>query len=287
VHSLFSSGRGSAGSTPTRNIGPRGGTLAGYTLIELMVVVGLIMLVMAMAVPHLAPAIAFAGFEGSARHLANYGRVAMAYAAVERERITVVIDLDKAEYWATRWSSDAGDLFEDEAMFEEEDLFEDKRPADFEPFYFGERDDLSEDEAEERALEMRERFERMVRLSLEARARNVRHEGLFSDEPLFSDDPMFSEFTLDLDGEADDHTEEVKDDLLLRTALPHGVIIESVQMGAAEYFKGMVEIEISSLGLGEPVVFYIKNEKEEYYTVAWDAITGGAHLYEGKELEPW
>ena len=32
------------------------------------------------------------------------------------------------------------------------------------------------------------------------------------------------------------------------------------------------------MGLTEPVTFHLRNEDEDYFTVVWDAVTGGARL---------
>ncbi|NIA15837.1 MAG: hypothetical protein GWP08_17375, partial [Nitrospiraceae bacterium] len=46
--------------------------------------------------------------------------------------------------------------------------------------------------------------------------------------------------------------------------------------------SGEVEIELSPVGLSEPVTFYLKNEDDDYFTIEWDAITGGARVESGK-----
>ena len=71
----------------------------GFTLIELMVVIALIAIIAAMAMPQLLPALVYSTHEGAARHLANYGRNAISHATLSNETITIVIDLDNQEYW--------------------------------------------------------------------------------------------------------------------------------------------------------------------------------------------
>ncbi len=243
---------------------------SGFTLIELCLVVALIALVMGLALPRLMPLIGFSTFEGAARHLATYGRAAMGHCTLMHERLTIMIDLQQQEYWAVRWNPVTEGLLDEEEEDREAQAREDLRYAQAlgEPV----------DDAVVKAQEMQERFDRLARQVLEARARNVHHES-FLDEigPLFD-----HEFELDTESE-EEEMEEVKLTLLVRTRMPDGVTIESVRVGANEYMDGTVEVEITPLGLGEPVTFWLRNDREEYMTVAWDPITGGAHLYEGKE----
>jgi hypothetical protein len=60
------------------------------------------------------------------------------------------------------------------------------------------------------------------------------------------------------------------------------VWIESVLVGTSKQGKGVVEIEVTPLGLNDPVEIYLKNESGDYYTVVWDPITGGARCQRGK-----
>ena len=60
-------------------------------------------------------------------------------------------------------------------------------------------------------------------------------------------------------------------------------MIESVRVGSASYSKGEVSIEVTPLGLVDPVTFYIKGEEDDYFTVTWDPITGNVHIERGKK----
>ncbi len=247
----------------------------GYTLIELVIVTAVIAIILSVAMPRLLPAIAVSNFEGAARHLANFGRSAMAHCTLTHDRLTIKIDLDNQEYWAVRW------------RLLDEKLFDEEEPSEVD--LFGEATTSSPDlaalaasevDVELEAKRLQEQFDRFARLALEARAGNVKQEGILDDiGPLFD-----HEFDLDGSGEEDEF-EEVKSNLLSRTSLPRNVAIESVVVGSTEYLRGTVEIDVTSLGLVEPVTCYVKDVQEEYYTVVWDPITGGAHLSAGKDVE--
>ena len=125
---------------------------------------------------------------------------------------------------------------------------------------------------------MRQRFERFSYMSMEARSRNVKLDGILSDiGPLFE-----NEFTLD---DEEDAKREIKTDLLSRTRLPRGVYIESVHIGNTKYERGTAEVDVTPLGLTKPVRIYVANEQSDYYTVVWDAITGHTQVLRGKQDE--
>lgn len=251
----------------------------GFVLLELLVVVGLLGLIAAVSFPYLLPAIAFSEIDGAARHLSNYGRSAMAHCALMRERITVKVDMDNQEYWCVRWRTE-DDFFDTEQ--ETEDAGRTGEHGDEGLFGLGmfsnpeQLLDLDEEELQERALQMEETFERFARMSLQARARNARRESILDEiGPLFDE-----EFSLD---EEEEYEEEIVLPLLHRTRVPENIEIETVTVGGTDYSKGVVELDLSPLGLVQPVVFYLKNVNDRYFTVEWDPITGGTYLYEGKE----
>lgn len=263
----------------------RGMRARGFVLIELLVVVGLLALISAVAFPYLLPAIAFSDLEGTARHLSNYGRSAVAYAALMREEITLKVDLDKQEYWCVHFVNDGSgadlDMGDMDASNGPHKLFSDDM--------FG-GSDKGKDSAsgsatasaaaalEDQSLEMERSFEQFVRASLQARAKNAQKESILDEiGPLFD-----KEFTLD---DEEDTEEEIVEPLLLRTGVRDGVQIEEVKLGSESHSKGVVDIGITSMGLTDPVVFYLVNESKRYFTVEWDPITGGTYVYEGKEEE--
>jgi prepilin-type N-terminal cleavage/methylation domain-containing protein len=246
---------------------------SGFTLIELVIVSGLILLIMGLAVPALLPAFAFSELEGSARHVSNFGRSAAAYAGFSGEYIIVKIDLDASEYWAIELIDEPPTLFEEtepETEMDEQEALAALVASQSENSGAG-------GVVSEEALLMEQRFERFFRRTLEAQAKNVKHEGsLFADVgPLFED-----EFSLR--DEDEDTDREINDVLMLRTTLPEGVIFESIMIGNERHTTGIVEIEVSPLGLTDTVTFYILRGEDQYYTVVWDPITGSSRMSRGK-----
>lgn len=278
--------------SPLREAQPAGSP-RGFTLLEMVVVAALIGLVMAVALPQLMPVIVFSRGEGAARHLAGFGRTAMAQASLMRENITVKFNLDEQTYWAERLvREDEEEFFKDQEEGKEggKDRKSGKDKTDsmdlmgssgLRKSQFGSTMGNPDDPAaadDEAARMMRDRLERYIRVQTEARARKLDKGSLFEEmTPLFE-----KEFDLE---DTESYIEEIKEPLLQRTQLPQGVEIELVRVGSTDYGSGDVEIELSSLGLFEPILFHVKNEDEDYFTVAWDPLTGTARFERGKKDE--
>ncbi len=229
----------------------------GFTLIELTLVVLVIVAILAIAAPRFVPAIAHSQLEGGARHLAGYGRALMAHCALTKDRVTFRIDLDEGEYWSFRW------VLVEEGLFDKENEKEMGLTSPPSARVLA----GSREEAALRAQEVAEQFERFVRLSMESRARSLREEdGILSEiGPLFD-----KEFDLE---DEEESLEEIETDILARTRLPEGVRFERVQVGQTEYVNGTAEVEVTALGLMEPVEFVLVSSNDRF-TVEWDAITG-------------
>ena len=87
--------------------------------------------------------------------------------------------------------------------------------------------------------------------------------------------------SLDLQPKRELKREEMGEALLQRVRVPEGVYIESVITGEEEFFDGVLEIELTPLGLEGTIEFVILNDDGEYYTVVWDAITDSTRLHQG------
>lgn len=258
----------------------------GFTLIELMVVMVIIAMIAAISVPYFLPAIIYSTHEGAARHLANYGRSAIAHATLDKDTITVMIDLDNQEYWCERWPDPKPEELEEEGLFDREDGL----PEDDMELYRRAREELQLPEDErgsqegeellnEQTSRMAEQFNMRSRQALTARAERVVHDqrGILQDMgDLFEED-----FELDEHGE-EIVPEEITDPLLGRTRVPQGVYIEYVQLGDVQHIEGIVEIELTPLGLGSDVEFSLVNEEGDIFVVKWDPVSGTATLTEGR-----
>ena len=258
----------------------------GFTLIELMVVMVIIAMIAAVSVPYFLPVLIYSTHEGAARHLANYGRSAIAHTTLDKETITVIIDLDNQEYWSERLpqpdpeEDPEKEFLEDEQRFPEDDMDlyrqateELQRPED------ERRDEEGDELLKEQTSRMASQFNSRARQALTARAQRVVHDrqGILQDiGDLFEED-----FQLDKHGEKI-IPEEITDPLLTRTRVPQGVYIEYVQLGDLQYTEGIVEIELTPLGLGSDVEFSLINEDGDVFVVTWDPVSGGATLTEGR-----
>jgi type II secretory pathway pseudopilin PulG len=244
----------------------------GFTLIELAFVVGLIVLVLAIAMPRLMPVFAFNELEGSARHLANYGRSAIAYSAFKQEAVTFRFNFETQDYCVLRW------IEKQESVFEGSDLAVKNQPLEINAetaLNLANQQGLTTEERAQQVLEFEYQLDLAFRRSLEARAKNVPRDGL-----LTGINPL-EEFEFKLDKEEEEEREELTTSTIMHTALPADVKVTAVRIGNEEYVQGVVDIEISPVGISDAVTFVLTSVDGDVYEVAWDAITGGAHLSQG------
>jgi type II secretory pathway pseudopilin PulG len=261
---------------------------AGFTLAELMVVAFIVVMMMLIALPQFLPVIAFSEHEGAARHVANYGRSAMAYAELHQESILVVFDLDEQIYYAERipdpydFESDTDTEMELTGYDEEEEGR--TTESDFSLMADDELADLDETALQEKGQQVQERFERFARMALASRARNVEQDDFLGDvgPDLSESGPDLSDVGPDLDVEGEEEDLRILDPLLEPTRVPEGVEITGIDFGGRKHTSDKVEIEVSPLGLMEAIEFYVRDGEGDYFTVTWDPITGGAHLEEGR-----
>ncbi|MCC6697632.1 MAG: type II secretion system protein [Candidatus Hydrogenedentes bacterium] len=250
---------------------------AGFTLIELAFVTGLIVLVLAIAMPRLMPVFAFSQLEGSARHLANYGRAAIAYSAFKQEPITFRYNFETNEYCVLRW------IEKQESIFEGSDLAVENQPLEINvetALNLASQQGLSPEERAAQVQDFEYQLDLSFRRSLEARVKNVPRDGL-----LAGINPL-EEFEFSLDEEEEEEREELTTSTLMRTAFPPDVRIVAIRMGDEEYVKGVVDVEITPVGISDAVAFVLQSTDGDTFRVEWDAITGGAHLARGEGVEP-
>ncbi len=196
----------------------------GFTLIELVFVISLIVVVLAIAMPKLMPVFAFSQLEGSARHIANYGRSVIAYSTFSQEPVTFRFDFETGEYWTLRWVEKP-----DESIFEGSDLAVENQTFDLNAetaLQLTNQQGVTPEVRAQQTLEFERQLDLAFRHSLEARAKNVPKEGMLSDiNPLEKFD-----FSLH-DDEEEETREEVETSTLTRTALPEGISMKSIRVG--------------------------------------------------------
>ncbi|MCC6142198.1 MAG: prepilin-type N-terminal cleavage/methylation domain-containing protein [Candidatus Hydrogenedentes bacterium] len=278
---------------------------AGFTLMELMVVIVLISMICAVAFPYLVPLIAYSELRASATGMGHYGDLAMAHAAMLQDKIVVRINLDTQEYHAVKWEVPPPEGTEGEepeadmvAMLQEAkasgNLLDPAALAGSMPAGMNPREMAMSGAANVGGLfaegtmpegfdeqimnqQLASKFDMMQRRSLEARAKNVKHESFLEEiGPLFDEE---DKFVLD---ESNQPVEVLVDDPILASGtFEEGVRLIEVNIAGEPYTEGEVEIEVSPIGLMEKVGFYFVNDAEEYYTTVWDPRTNTGQAYEG------
>ena len=261
----------------------------GFTLIELMVVIAIITLMVAIALPNLWPVIAFSEHEGAARRLAHYGRAASNHAILTRETITVHIDMDEGEYWCTRLPEpepEEGDFNAETLHDAQADLPDDSlemfRLARSELTGTADnrsqqrRDEILEGQAKSLSGRMGDRSRRRI----ESQAALVKHE-MDDDRRNLLEQHLDEYGELHEKPEEEIEPEELTDSLLPRTKLPKDIYFEEIRVNKESHVEGMLELEISPLGLANEVSFSVANERGDVFTVIWDPITGRTSLTEG------
>jgi len=257
---------------------------AGFTLIELVVVVAIMATVLALAAPKLLPVLMYSTHEGAARRLANYGTAAMAEAALQGETLIFKFDFDEQAYWIERLPEPPN---EDEER-EKEDAAQDAGvPADDAELERLAREEMSKElpqsgkrtEAgskvlDEQAKRMLDKSRKRDRKLLGARADRVKQD----EEVLPASQQEKNKRKAP--GEEDAEPEEVRSMLLARTRLPEEVQLVLVEIGGEEAKKGAGEFEITPAGIELEAKFFLMNTEGRTFVVTWDPVTGSTSFKE-------
>ncbi len=257
---------------------------AGFTLIELVVVVAIMAGVLALAAPKLLPVLMYSTHEGAARRLANYGTAAMAEAALQRKTLIFKFDFEKQEYWLEQLPEPPVSENEEErkkqeakeaGVPEDDTKLEEMAQAEVakELPTNGKRTEAGSKVLDQQAKRMLEKSRERERRVLGAQADRVKQ-----DEKMLPESQQ--ERNRKKKEDEDAKPEEVKSLLLSRQKLPEEVQLVLVELGGEEAKKGAGEFEITPTGIELEAKFYLMNTEGRTFVVTWDPVTNSTRFKE-------
>lgn len=231
------------------------GRNAGFTFLEMLVVLTIIATIAAVALPSFVQVFAYAGQEGAAVRLTDYGRAVMDHAALTGRPLIVVVDREHGRYWCEQESVSE----ENESNASEMD-----RGAG----------EMTKSRQLSSTIDQRYR-QRMTQL---AGRIEYDQEGILQNV----DDLFESEFEIE---EAETARERVSSPLLEPVELPDGVRFVSIEQNGVAVEDAIMEIGVGPAGLDNSIRFVLSAGRDSGLEVVWDAVqlrTSFAELIDGE-----
>lgn len=249
----------------------------------MLVVIAIMGAVLAMAAPHFLPTLLYSTHEGAARHLANFGRAAIAEATLTRERIYVRIDLDHQEYWCEVIPDPPEEaplhaaLANDDGLPEDDQELGQLAQEELDKRAENAGTDEGDKVLDEQSRRMTEQSNLLARKALVAQAARVKHDERVL--PHSARELLHPSLATSAQQE-ETEPQEVRNPLISRTRLPEEIHFARVEIGGVEHKKGVATVELSPAGLDVEAKFSLVNQRGNAFTVTWDPVSGTTDVTE-------